>query len=193
MYRYFIGAKNKIIIIYIIVNLYDCCIRYKLFTVRSSSMLVESNVNCLQYWQVICLLNQVWIAYSKFVKFYAYWIRYELFTVLSSCMLVKSAVNCLQHCQVLWLLNKMWIIYSIVKLYDCWIKCEYLPLLLLKVLYCCFHRSCFPYLLYIFWSLQIPPQCNSLQYFHHQLSTVKDKRKLLKNYYYCCIIRLNVL
>ena len=171
-------------------------------------MLVESNVNCLQYWQVICLLNQVWIAYSKFVKFYAYWIRYELFTVLSSCMLVKSAVNCLQYCQVLWLLNKMWIIYSIVKFYGCWInvnylqycqviwllnQCEYLPLLLLKVLYCCFHRSCFPYLLYIFWSLQIPPQCNSLQYFHHQLSTVKDKRKLLKNYYYCCIIRLNVL
>ena len=106
MYRYFIGAKNKIVIIYTIVNLYDCCIRYKLFTVRSSSMLVESNVNCLQYLEVICLLNQVWIAYSKFVKFYAYWIRYELFTVLSSCMHVKSAVNCLQPCQVLWLLNK---------------------------------------------------------------------------------------
>ena len=126
LYRYFIGAKNKIIIIYTIVNLYDCCIRYKLFTVRSSSMLVESNVNCLQYWQVICLLNQVWIAHSKFVKFYAYWIRYELFTVLSSCVLVKSAVNCLQHCQVLWLLNKMWIIYSIVKFYGCWINVNYL-------------------------------------------------------------------
>ena len=34
--------------------------------------------------KLYALLNQVWIAYSKFVKFYAYWIRYELFTVLSS-------------------------------------------------------------------------------------------------------------
>ena len=134
MYRYFIGAKNKIVIIYTTVNLYDCCIRYKLFTVRSSSMLVESNVNCLQYWQVICLLNQVWIAYSKFVKFYAYWIRYEL----------------LQYYQVVCLLNQLWIVYNIVKFYGCWIKCELFTVLSsymmvesnVNIYHCCFSKFC---------------------------------------------------
>ena len=149
-------------IVYSIGKLYACWIRCELLTVNlSSSMLIESDMNCLQYYQVVCLLNQLWIVYN-IVKFYGCWIKCELFTVLSSYMMVESNVN---------------------------------------IYHCCFSKFCivvfigvvFPTCYIFFWSLQIPPQCNSLQYFHHQLSTAKDKRKLLKSYYYCCIIRLNFL